>query len=61
MRLYEYRCTECGKRFEAIVRIAERDETTCPECGSRAERQVSSFALRGTPAPGKPSRCFTGG
>jgi putative FmdB family regulatory protein len=37
MPLYEYRCEDCGHRFEAMRRMSERaDAPGCPECGSAA-------------------------
>jgi putative FmdB family regulatory protein len=62
MPLYEYVCEKCGAVFDAIVRITEKDETTCPECGAPAERQLSSFSVRGGGAvAGAAKRCYTGG
>jgi putative FmdB family regulatory protein len=61
MPLYEYECEKCGARFEAIVRITEKDEIGCPECGAPAKKQVSSFALGGAVSSGKGKSCFTGG
>ena len=45
MPLYEYRCSECGERFELIRRFQEADrELACPRCQSeQVERQISSF------------------
>lgn len=60
MPLYEYRCEECEKVFDAIVSVSERDETTCPECGEPAERQLSGFSIAG-PLAGGGKRCYTGG
>jgi putative FmdB family regulatory protein len=61
MPLYDYRCTECGAKFEAIVRITEKDETECPGCGAPAERQLSAFAVRGEAVASDAKRCYTGG
>jgi putative FmdB family regulatory protein len=48
MPVYDYECADCG-RFEAVRRIAERDEATaCPHCGTTAERvRVGAPALLG--------------
>jgi len=53
MPLYEYRCSKCGARFEALLSITRRDEEeqklTCPECGApKPERQISAFATGGS-------------
>jgi putative FmdB family regulatory protein len=44
--LYEYRCRECGERFEVLQRLGQGgDELTCPRCGEpRPERVLSTFA-----------------
>ena len=43
MPIYEYRCGQCGERFEKWLRsISASDETRCPCCGSpRVEKAVS--------------------
>lgn len=44
MPLYEYDCSGCGHRFEALVRCSTAP--SCPACGSEAlERLLSSFAV----------------
>jgi putative FmdB family regulatory protein len=44
--LYEYRCRECGERFEVLQRIGQGgEELLCPRCGEpRPERVLSTFA-----------------
>ncbi len=46
MPIYEYRCAECGKRFEILQRLGQGAEgLTCPTCGaSHLEKQFSTFA-----------------
>lgn len=46
MPLYEYRCRDCGHRFEILRRMGEgADGLLCPRCGQPApERQHSTFA-----------------
>src|SRR5579862_7470444 len=46
MPVYEYRCADCGKKFQALVGIvAEPDDGTCPHCASRnTNKLVSRFA-----------------
>jgi putative FmdB family regulatory protein len=58
MPLYEYRCTECGERFELLRRFQDADrDVTCPRCESKqVERQISSFISRF----GLPSGCGSG-
>jgi putative FmdB family regulatory protein len=44
MPIFEYKCEECGKRFEAIVIGSRKPE--CPSCHSKKlEQQLSSFAV----------------
>ena len=44
MPLYEYRCRDCGSRFERFVNGKAR--VACPECESkRADRLLSVFAV----------------
>lgn len=49
MAHYDYRCAECGKKFEAVQTFAEHDrredhehhrKLVCPKCGSRKVEQV---------------------
>jgi putative FmdB family regulatory protein len=43
MPLYDFRCADCGERFEA--RAASDERPACPACGARdSERLPSSFA-----------------
>lgn len=48
MPLYEYRCGDCGRLFERLVRTWN-EAVECPACASeRVEKQVSTFAFTGT-------------
>ncbi len=46
MPIYEYRCTECRKKFEVLVlRAGEESSLRCPHCSCTAvKRLVSRFA-----------------
>ena len=61
MPIYEYVCSACGHAFEALLYGSERAH--CPQCeSSELEKQLSTFAARGTaeaelPAPGSCGRC----
>jgi putative FmdB family regulatory protein len=43
MPIYEYKCRDCGEKFEKLVRsTSDHEDPTCPVCGSpKAERQIS--------------------
>jgi putative FmdB family regulatory protein len=48
MPLYEYRCGDCGRLFERLVR-SWNEAVDCPSCASaQVEKQVSTFAFTGT-------------
>ena len=50
MPIFEYRCTSCDHRFEALVRSSERPR--CPSCESTTlEKQLSVFAVNTHSAP----------
>lgn len=43
MPLFEYRCNECGRRFDLLVGVvAEKVELRCPRCGSRRATKLMS-------------------
>ena len=45
MPLFEYKCKKCNFLFEILVKQTEAAETKeCPQCGSKADKQISSFA-----------------
>ena len=48
MPLYEYRCEECSKEFEATQSLHTRvEDTECPYCHTnRATRLLSSFSSK---------------
>jgi len=47
MPIYEYRCHECGEKFEKLVRLStSTSEIECPKCGSRVDKLISAFSTR---------------
>lgn len=56
MPIYEYRCGQCGKDFEATQSLhARTEDTVCPFCQAQdATKLLSSFASKivGTHKPG---------
>ena len=45
MPIYEYKCHQCGKKFEVRQRISAEPLKTHPECGGEVERLISAPAL----------------
>lgn len=55
MRLYDFRCDDCAKEFEDLVR--EVADARCPKCGSaHVTKQLSAFAVGGGSADAAPIR-----
>jgi putative FmdB family regulatory protein len=47
MPIYEYRCEDCGHRFDAIRPVQEREvPCTCPRCASTRSRVLFSASFR---------------
>jgi putative FmdB family regulatory protein len=46
MPIYEYRCTKCGHRFEAIQKVSDPPISKCEKCKGKAERLISSPAIQ---------------
>lgn len=46
MPIYEYRCEDCGTKFEKLVRRSvETSELECPSCGqNHLKQELSTFA-----------------
>jgi putative FmdB family regulatory protein len=42
---YDYRCTDCGSKFELRLKFSDSIEQPCPECGAPAERQFSAVPI----------------
>ncbi len=56
MPIYEYRCSECGEKFEKLLlSISSTPQVECPRCGGRkVEKLVSLF---GTKSQSSASSC----
>jgi putative FmdB family regulatory protein len=63
MPLYEYRCRECGHRFEILQRLGQgADGLECPHCGAPGvEKQYSTFAASTSGGSSRESACGAGG
>jgi putative FmdB family regulatory protein len=45
MPIFEYKCEDCGSKFEKLVRRPGAEKVLCPSCGqSHLEQQYSAFA-----------------
>jgi putative FmdB family regulatory protein len=41
MPTYEYKCRDCGEKFDLLQKITAPPVTTCPACGGPVERLIS--------------------
>ena len=48
MPIYEYRCSECGEKFEKLVRLStSTSEIECPKCrGRKVDKLISVFSAK---------------
>ncbi|HET9228945.1 MAG TPA: FmdB family zinc ribbon protein, partial [Thermoanaerobaculia bacterium] len=46
MPIYEYQCTQCGKRTELLQRMDDAPLATCPECGGEVRKLFSAPAVQ---------------
>jgi putative FmdB family regulatory protein len=45
MPIYEYRCEDCGTKFEKLVRRSDVESIECPSCGEKhLKQELSTFA-----------------
>ena len=45
MPTYQYACTDCEHRFEAVQAFTEDSLSTCPECGGRLRKVYGSVGV----------------
>ena len=45
MPLYEYRCEDCGVRFERRQHINDDPVEVCPECGGKVHRLIHPVGI----------------
>ncbi len=45
MPTYQYACTECDHRFEAVQSFSDDALTTCPECQGRLRKVFSAVGV----------------
>ncbi|MBD3276929.1 MAG: zinc ribbon domain-containing protein [Candidatus Aegiribacteria sp.] len=44
MPTYEYKCSECGHKFDVFHKMIDSSSRECPQCGGKAERLIGSGA-----------------
>jgi putative FmdB family regulatory protein len=55
MPIYDFKCKDCGRVFEMLVRNTDNQAIICPDCGvGSLEKLISSPVLvkAGRPSPG---------
>ncbi|GAA1996275.1 FmdB family transcriptional regulator [Nakamurella flavida] len=45
MPTYQYACTECDHRFEAVQAFSDASLTTCPVCGGKLRKVYGSVGV----------------
>ena len=62
MPLLQYKCKNCEKRFEELVRVYT-DKVVCPDCGGETERDYSGamYTATGTASKKCSGNCKTCG
>lgn len=45
MPTYQYACTDCDHRFEAVQAFSDASLTVCPECGGKLRKVFSSVGI----------------
>ena len=45
MPTYQYACTACGHKFEAVQSFSDASLTDCPECAGRLRKVFSSVGI----------------
>jgi putative FmdB family regulatory protein len=63
MPIYEYRCSECGSRFEQILPRSSSPAPPCPHCGAKKPEKLISApgAVGVAPSSRSPSCPASGG
>ncbi len=52
MPIYEFKCPECGHKFEILTTIDKRDEAVCEKCGAKVKRVYNGKCAFGAGATG---------
>ncbi|HEV2105241.1 MAG TPA: zinc ribbon domain-containing protein [Candidatus Eisenbacteria bacterium] len=61
MPVYEYRCVDCRRVWDALLDRWDSPAPACPQCGAAGERLLSTFAVGaaagGPRSSGAPGPC----
>lgn len=45
MPIFDFKCQECGYKFDLMISNANKDQAKCPQCGAEKLQQLlSSFS-----------------
>jgi putative FmdB family regulatory protein len=62
MPIYEYRCEDCGTRFEKLVRSSDTNHLACPSCGmDHLKMELSTFSAHSSTGGRAASEPMMGG
>jgi putative FmdB family regulatory protein len=63
MPIFEYKCEECGTKFEKLIyHTSDEAALSCPECGKQQlHRELSTFAAHSHGTAEAGPRCPSGG
>lgn len=50
MPIYEYKCLDCERQFEIMLKVTDEGPKNCLDCGGQIRKLISntSFILKGT-------------
>lgn len=42
MPIFDFKCRECGHKFDLIISVENKDKAICPQCGAENPQQLLS-------------------
>ena len=58
MPIFDFKCQECGHKFDLMVSNANKEKVQCPQCGAvNLQQLISSFGTAKA-GNGKSDSCF---
>jgi len=59
MPIYDFKCMECGHKFDQMVASSDRAKVKCPRCGAINPQQLlSAFATTKSSGSGSSDPCL---